>query len=783
MGQEQTNLNMSTYPINESRFIYDETTNADGTKTIIDTLNNYTIHYSESSGYIAYNESGEEVYWITTSGPAVFYKNDGDMILTDKIMTINDVTPNMTVTDHRGYLYSISNDGKAEIVTDFTRYPRFYEKENDGISKIILDRKNDYEITFTEQSGYIAYDKLNQEVYHIYPDKTVSIKVDNKDIVLHNSDLKIDDMLVEQTITDDNGVKYYISNGKLKKQIEYNKDGSILLEYNYNDDGSYQAHDYEMGNTVFLDKKGNPYRIDESDGRIFLIDSDVYLKSDGTFNTKTGETGIYSFDDNGNIVCHDGNGDICYYGGERCKLLKRVSEDGTIYEYNNDKESQRVTKTRKVTYSRINHIAYDEEAYDKILITLNNIGNSYKSTIASACSSIESSINGFPDSYSSSGIDSVGSSIEGHIDLINSLSEMTNYSLLAYQTCDDNLKDGLYQLIDSLFDDSEKKLGERFKKIIQSSIEDRDGDDILEYKEATDFKTLSETAIVYSTFEDEDGNKWYLSKNNTVIGIDGENIKVNYGGTIFNVSYNQDGVIVLKDNDGNDIDIFGDYNLDSSQYGGNQCFLSSSYDNLYVNNTLSKFFPEATDEERIAFLSRVAEVGCGYTAVTNFVFKQFEGKEDDFYKMFGYPMYDIKYSDNSGLSVDYNYEPLIVDLYCESNKRVHSFFSKDYEGPMATSPEILSQMFNYLKNDYGIKIDNVPIGMKFISDGGYSLYNMDGSLYLSDGGGHAMVEVGKNEKGQSIVSSWGLKFIYEPSDDEFIQNKYDSIWKEGIDYE
>ena len=43
---------------------------------------------------------------------------------------------------------------------------------------------------------------------------------------------------------------------------------------------------------------------------------------------------------------------------------------------------------------------------------------------------------------------------------------MTNYSLLAYQTCDDSLKDGLKLLIDSLFNENDKNLGDKFKSIV-----------------------------------------------------------------------------------------------------------------------------------------------------------------------------------------------------------------------------------------------------------------------------------------------------------------------------
>lgn len=154
------------------------------------------------------------------------------------------------------------------------------------------------------------------------------------------------------------------------------------------------------------------------------------------------------------------------------------------------------TKTNKST-SKFNHIEYDEDAYTAILNGLNSVDGS---SISSACSDIESTVNSFPDSYSCN-IGEVGSSIEENISLISSLSKMVNYSLLAYQSCDEALIDRLYSLVDSLFGDSDTSIGDFYKSIIRSSIEEENG--ILKYIDSVPdeykyFSFLSTISVMYN---------------------------------------------------------------------------------------------------------------------------------------------------------------------------------------------------------------------------------------------------------------------------------------------
>lgn len=394
---------------------------------------------------------------------------------------------------------------------------RFSEKINADGSKTIYDYENRYTINYTKEYGYIAFNDKGEEVYHIYPDGNVDIKtygLEGKDgFVICHDNTSIDEMGSNMTLVDSvDKIEYSFRNGKLVKRVY--KDGSSD-NITYNNDGTYSVKRLNMvgDEEIFqYDEHNILYREDYSFilengnygaySRVYLYDVDVY--DEKKVFLEGNEVVDYYYDDNydshrvvigkidndGNYVINGENGEVSTYNafGQR---IKRIDSSGNVYDYDYDyvKNSQIVTRNDRRSYSKINHIEYDEEAYNNIIKSFNSVGSSYQGVITSACSSIESAVNSFPDSYSSAGISSVGSSVEGHIGLISSLGEMTNYSILAYQTCDEELKSGLESLIDSLFGDSDTTLSENFKKAINNTIEERDG--IISYKEGTIFKNTS----------------------------------------------------------------------------------------------------------------------------------------------------------------------------------------------------------------------------------------------------------------------------------------------------
>ena len=649
---------------------------------------------------------------------------------------------------------------------------RLIEKSNPDGSTTIIDNENGYTIDYTKENGYIAHDKNGEEIYHIHPDGNVKIKTSNGEYInIKNDAIDIGTLKNNAIFTDEDDKLYTIQDGRVVK-----------VEYIDETTNCKCVHDFTSGNKLYYDYNNKCFIVESPYGEKTMTTSDsskYILKPDGTYSISSNqEQGTYIIDKDGNFVFKSSNGPETIYNNTGEKI-KYIDIDGTVYDFRTN--TQIITKNGKKTYSLINHIEYDEESYNKILTTLSGIGGSYKGNIISECSNIESAISSFPDSYSSSSVSSVESKVEGHTELISSLAEMTNYSLLAYQTCDEELKSGLYLLVDSLFGDGETRLANNFKNSIKSSIEDRDGDNILEYAENTNFKILSKNAIVDSTYIDNDNNKWYLNKNKVVIGVEGNNLKINYGGETFSVLYDENGIAKIKDSKGKSLNIFGDYNIESSQYGGNQCAFSNSQNYKLLNNesvihVLNKYFPEASSEETQALFSKLSDVGCGFTAMGNIVLKKFEGQEESFYNTFGYPMYNVKLDDSNNLSIDYNYEPVTLDMFCHIN--AHDSIGETIRSSLGLHDTFRGNIETYLSDAYNVSLDGFSDSVVFRSEWKYDLYNMDGSIALSEGGPHAMVETGQIGDGKYVVSSWGKKYILDCTGDAYDSNFGQTGYKE-----
>lgn len=695
--------------------------------------------------------------------------------------TSSDLTSTLTPTPTPSPTSTTSETTIDETPVPTPTQRRFYSAGTDEEGNyIIIDRDNNYTIKYSEENGYVAYNEDNQEVYHIYNDDDgiISFTLSNGEHIVTKDDISIEDIYnVSMKITDINGNEYVISNRKLSSKKVPNDDGSYNM-YKYREDGSYIL-ETSSGDTIYYDKDGKEYKHVYSDGQISYKTEkgdNLVTYDNGTYYiySENGERGTYEIDENGNVICTDYDGNVTIRNGEG-KVIEYIGSDGTTKTYDYTNYSEITTNNGKTTYSMINHIEYDEEEYDKVLETFNEIGE-YPTGIQSDITTIDDTVNMFPDKYSSS-ISSLGNTLVEHIEFVDTIKEMTNYSLLAYQTCDDNLKDNLYTLIDSIFGDNESTLATNFKNNISNSVEDRDNDSILEYKSDTDFKLLYENILPTKEYTDRDGNKWYFNANNKLVGTDGENFKLNYGGEFFTMSYDEKGNIIIKDSDGKSLDIFGEYNLTSNQYGGNQGDFSGTkglelMNDETVQSILDKYFPDATSEERYDLLNKICETGCGYVAMTNLVFKSFEGNESGFYDTFGYPMYNVSLVDGR-LSIDYNYEPLITDIYCYANEKNTIDETTKYGNGTAVSTR--NSIESYLKREYGFTFDSIK-GYAYIGELGYSLYNMNGDVFVENGGPHAMIVTGYTEDGQQIVSSWGTKYICNSSSNVFNQ-LYSNLYK------
>ncbi len=76
---------------------------------------------------------------------------------------------------------------------------------------------------------------------------------------------------------------------------------------------------------------------------------------------------------------------------------------------------------------------------------------------------------------------------------------------------------------------------------------------------------------------------------------------------------------------------------------------------------MQRDFPEADVEDYQYYFSAINSVGCGYIAYINYIFSYYQerGKQDEFEKTFGFPMYTASIDG----TVDYNYEYLLLDMF------------------------------------------------------------------------------------------------------------------------
>ena len=232
---------------------------------------------------------------------------------------------------------------------------------------------------------------------------------------------------------------------------------------------------------------------------------------------------------------------------------------------------------------------------------------------------------------------------------------------------------------------------------------------------------------------------------------------------------------------------------DEGTYGGDQGSArgTSGEKREQIYEIIRQNYPgvELTNEQLNNYLAKMNNEGCGYVALANTVFVQYEGREAEFEETFGYPMYD-----ENG---DLNYDLLIADLYSSTDNRETAWGEIDYENDYVRGKDGAKDDYDYWNDrsgtgssqyereaylesfmeahgcDVEVKTDaNVDIynyqrlseeGKQVIIAYRYgNLYNMDGTVKQVIDGGHAMVVTGVTEDGKFIVSSWGEQYYIDP---------------------
>lgn len=212
---------------------------------------------------------------------------------------------------------------------------------------------------------------------------------------------------------------------------------------------------------------------------------------------------------------------------------------------------------------------------------------------------------------------------------------------------------------------------------------------------------------------------------------------------------------------------------DEGSYGGNQ----GSMEEIYYWDIfgcwgmlamLRLYYPDMSIMDAFHYFSRLNSSGCSYVALANTLFMQYEGRPEEFERVFGFPMYD-----ENG---DLNYNRLILDIYATTD-RANIVDAEDGLPKGPTLDEIWPVYQNYL-NERGIpgtaefRSSMSADGFRAATDSGKqvillmfhdNMYTENGSpVYIN--GGHAITVTGVTEDGMLVVSSWGEKYYVNPSE-------------------
>lgn len=213
---------------------------------------------------------------------------------------------------------------------------------------------------------------------------------------------------------------------------------------------------------------------------------------------------------------------------------------------------------------------------------------------------------------------------------------------------------------------------------------------------------------------------------------------------------------VLYDNDG--------------AYGGNQGkmiqdFKKNKKRHEELLNDIGQYFPNMTEDEAKKYLAHLNSTGCGYTAMVNTIFMQYENNPDGFLKDFGFPMYK---------DGDLNYDRLLLDLYTYTD--INNLNDGGNGLPKGVTTYSTETILNNYMNERGVSVrsqHNIEFtanNFKEISERGGkvvlylrhdSIIDSTNAPYYIDGG-HAMVVTGVS--GDRItVSSWGETYYVDLS--------------------
>lgn len=189
-----------------------------------------------------------------------------------------------------------------------------------------------------------------------------------------------------------------------------------------------------------------------------------------------------------------------------------------------------------------------------------------------------------------------------------------------------------------------------------------------------------------------------------------------------------------------------------------------------IQSIIRSYYPGLDDRGTEKLLADLELEGCGYVALANTLFGQYAGREEQFLKVFGFPMY-------AGTG-ELNFELLVTDLYC----------SKDKHWKTGTTREEREEIWEDYLEEKGIPVDVRTVevtaenyeelsweGELIVGINPCILFDSDGKKVVETEGGHAMTITGMTDDGMFKVSSWGMEYYIMPDDPAYERIQFQQV--------
>lgn len=189
-----------------------------------------------------------------------------------------------------------------------------------------------------------------------------------------------------------------------------------------------------------------------------------------------------------------------------------------------------------------------------------------------------------------------------------------------------------------------------------------------------------------------------------------------------------------------------------------------------IQSIVRSYYPGLDEKGTEDLLADLELEGCGYVALANTLFGQYVGREDQFRKIFGFPMY-------AGTG-ELNFELLVTDLYC----------SKDKRWKTGTTREEREEIWEEYLEEKGIPVDVRTVevtaenyeelsweGELIVGISPCILFDSDGKKVVEAEGGHAMTITGMTDDGRYKVSSWGMEYYIVPNDPAYERMQFQQV--------